>query len=61
MRKKYSLRVNFIVEADSDDDMIRKTKIIINELPRMDGLSFKDRSIFSFADKKVVATVNGNN
>lgn len=52
--KEYSLRLELKVQASTDEEAKKKSQLIQKELPRMDGMSFKNFSLRSEATKKII-------
>ena len=52
--KDYSVRIELNLQASNDDEAKKKTELIIKELPRMEGLSFKVYSVMNISSRKMV-------
>ncbi len=52
--KDYSLRVEIKITANNEEEAKKRSKILINELPRMEGTNVSLWSLWSFLDKKVI-------
>lgn len=52
--KEYSLRLELKLEANNDDEARKKMELIIKELPRMEGVSFKSHSLRSNSLAKII-------
>lgn len=54
MAKKFSVRIELELEANTDNEAKTKAANIIKELPRMDGLYTKKYSVFNKSTKSVI-------
>lgn len=52
--KNYSLRVTILVQANSDEDAKRLSRIYVKELPRMDSVSIHKASVYNLTEKRDV-------
>jgi hypothetical protein len=52
--KKYSVRIELEMEADSNNEAQRITEIFAKELPRMENVCVKKCSLYNYNEKKVV-------
>ncbi len=54
--KNYSLRINLQFSASSDVNAERLVEILLKEMPRMDGVSIKETSLYNSTDRKQLVT-----
>ena len=52
--KKYTLRINLELLSNSDNDVKRQIANYIKELPRMEGVSYSNASLYNTTDKRMV-------
>lgn len=52
--KTYTLKIMLRVKANSDLEVKRECQNFIKELPRMDGLTIEQASLYSIEQKKVI-------
>lgn len=53
-KKKYSIRVELELEANTDTEAKTRSEAIIKELPRMEGLRTNKFSVFNKTTKSVI-------
>lgn len=54
--KNYSLRINLVFQESSDINAARLAEFLLKEMPRAEGVSIKDTSLFNASDKKQLVT-----
>lgn len=54
--KTYSLRINLTFKQDSDLQAERIAEFLLKEMPRIEGVSIKETSLFNSTDKKQLTT-----
>jgi len=52
--KKFSLRLNIQILANTEEDAKRKSELLIRELPRVEDSTFETSSLYSVSRKVII-------
>jgi hypothetical protein len=55
--KTYTLRINMVIKRSRTNEVEKDVEMIMNELPRMEGVYKQGYSIYDIKDKKIIKDV----